>query len=486
MQLQNAALLKTKAYIGGDWTDADSGKTFPVMDPATGEKIADVAACGQPETARAIDAADAAYPAWRAKTAKERANILRRWHDLMMENQKDLATIMTREQGKPMAESMGEIVYAASFLEWFAEEAKRLYGDVIPGHQADKRIVVTKEPIGVTAAITPWNFPAAMITRKVGPALAAGCTMVIKPAALTPLSALALCELAEQAGVPKGVLSVVSGASSETRNIGGELTGNSTVRKLSFTGSTPVGKKLMEQCAGTVKKTSMELGGNAPFIVFDDADIASAIPGAMMSKFRNAGQTCVCANRIFVQDGIYDQFMDGFKKAVSDLNVGNGMEDGVNIGPLVDENAAGGVDKLVQTAKGQGAATNLGGDPHNLGGAFYAPTILEGVTMDMEIANEEIFGPVASIIRFKDEADAISQANQTPFGLASYFYARDIGRIWRVSEGLEYGICGINTGIISTEVAPFGGMKESGNGREGSKYGIDDWVEIKYLCMGDI
>ncbi len=486
MQLSNTALFKTKAFIGGEWIDADSGATFPVINPATGEKIADVAACGQPETRRAIEAADAAYPAWRAKTAKERSQILRRWHDLMMENQKDLAVLMTREQGKPLAESMGEIVYAASFLEWFAEEAKRLYGDVIPAPQADKRIVVTKEPIGVTAAITPWNFPAAMITRKVGPALAAGCTMVIKPAALTPLSALALCQLAEQAGVPKGVLSVVSGASSETRNIGGELTGNSTIRKLSFTGSTPVGKTLMEQCAGTVKKTSMELGGNAPFIVFDDADITSAIPGAMMSKFRNAGQTCVCANRIFVQDGIYDQFMDGFKSAIADLSVGNGMDEGVTIGPLVDENAAGGVDKLVQGAIGQGADVQLGGNPHNLGGAFFTPTLIEGVTMDMEIANAEIFGPVASVIRFKDEADAIKQANQTPFGLASYFYARDIGRIWRVSEGLEYGICGINTGIISTEVAPFGGMKESGNGREGSKYGIDDWVEVKYLCMGDI
>ena len=482
-QFNNRKLMRDKAYIAGAWSDADNGATYDVTDPATNEVIAKVAECGAEETRRAIEAAEKAQPEWRARTAKDRANVLRRWYELIMQNQQDLAALMTLEQGKPLAEASGEIAYAASFIEWFAEEAKRVYGDVIPGHQPDKRIVVTKEPIGVTAGITPWNFPAAMITRKAGPSLAAGNTMIVKPAKATPLSALALAQLAEEAGVPAGVLSVVPGKAGA---VGGELTGNPIVRKLSFTGSTEVGKMLMEQCAGTVKKTSMELGGNAPFIVFDDADLESAVVGAIMCKFRNAGQTCVCANRIIVQDGIYDAFVDRLKAETAKLKVGNGLDDGVNLGPLIDLGAAEKVDELVRGATAAGAKATMGGSPHELGGSFYTPTILEGVTMDMDISNEEIFGPVAPISRFKDEKDAIRMANDTPYGLAAYFYARDIGRVWRVSEGLEYGIVGINTGIISTEVAPFGGMKESGTGREGSKYGIDDWIETKYLCMGDI
>ncbi|MCR9220642.1 MAG: NAD-dependent succinate-semialdehyde dehydrogenase [Alphaproteobacteria bacterium] len=472
--------------MGGKWSDADGGATFPVTNPATGEVIANVARCGAAETRRAIEAAAGAWPAWRAKTAKERAAILRRFFELMMENQRDLAMIMTVEQGKPLAESMGEIVYAASFVEWFGEEAKRAYGDVIPQHKPDSRIVVTKEPIGVTAGITPWNFPTAMITRKASPALAAGCPMVIKPAEATPLSALALCVLAEQAGIPAGVLSVVTGDRDQSAEIGGEMTGNPIVRKIGFTGSTPVGKLLMEQASKTVKKVSLELGGNAPFIVFDDADIESALPGAIACKFRNAGQTCVCANRILVQDGIYDKFLDRLKQEVAKLKVGPGLEEGVAIGPLIDERAIAKVEKLVASAKASGAKATVGGDPHALGRTFYSPTVLEDVSADMEVANNEIFGPVAPIIRFKDEADAIRIANDTPFGLAAYFYARDIGRVWRVAEGLEYGMVGINTGILSTEVAPFGGVKESGIGREGSKYGLDEWMEIKYLCMGDI
>lgn len=486
MQLKNTSLFKTKAYIDGKWSDADGGKTYPVYNPATGKKIAEVAKCNQSETRRAIEAANKAYPAWRAKTAKERGQILRRWYELMLENQEDLARIMTVEQGKPLTESRGEIVYAASFLEWFAEEAKRVYGDTIPAHRPDSRIVVTKEPVGVTAGITPWNFPSAMITRKAAPAIAAGCTMVIKPAEATPLSALALAELAEQAGMPAGVLSIVPGDRDDSPGIGGELTGNPIIRKLSFTGSTPVGKMLMKQCSDTVKKVSLELGGNAPFIVFDDADVDSAVTGAMICKFRNAGQTCVCANRILVQDGIYDRFVDKLKAAVEKLKVGNGLEEGVTLGPLINEAAIAKVDRLVTAAQKSGAKTELGGNPHNLGANFYVPTVLTGISTDMEISNEEIFGPVAAITRFKSDEDAIRMANDTPFGLASYFYSRDVGRIFKSAEQLEYGMVGINTGLLSTEVAPFGGVKESGIGREGSHYGIDDWVEIKYLCLGDI
>ena len=486
MKLNNPDLLRTKAFIGGEWVDADSGQTFKVANPASGETVAEVAKCGAAETRRAIDAAAAAYPAWRAKTAKERAAILRRFYELMIENQRDLATIMTVEQGKPLFESMGEVVYGASFVEWFGEEGKRVYGDTIPAHRTDSRIVVTKEPIGVTAGITPWNFPIAMITRKASPALAAGCPMVIKPAEATPLSALALCVLAEEAGVPAGILSVVTGARDDSPAIGGELTGNPTVRKIGFTGSTAVGKQLMRQASDTVKKVSLELGGNAPFIVFDDADLDSAVAGAMLCKFRNAGQTCVCANRVLVQDGIYDRFVDKLKAKVNEFVVGDGMQEGTTLGPLIDERAIEKVDRLVTNAKSEGATVSLGGSPHELGGTFYAPTVLEGVSMDMEIANEEVFGPVASITRFKEDADAIRMANDTPYGLASYFYARDVGRVWKVSESLEYGMVGVNTGILSTEVAPFGGVKESGIGREGSHYGIDEWVEVKYLCMGDI
>jgi len=486
VQLSNQKLFREQAFIGGEWASADSGATFPVVNPANGETIAKVARCGQAETRRAIDAAAAAWPAWRAKTAKERAQIMRRFFDLIMANQRDLAMIMTLEQGKPLQESMGEVAYGASFVEWFGEEAKRVYGDVIPQHKADSRIVVTKEPIGVSAGITPWNFPIAMITRKASPALAAGCPMVIKPAEATPLSALALCVLAEEAGIPKGVLSVVTGDREQSAEIGGEMTSNPTVRKIGFTGSTAVGKLLMRQASDTVKKVSLELGGNAPFIVFDDADIESALPGAIACKFRNAGQTCVCANRILVQDGIYDKFVDRLKSEVAKMKVGDGLDEGVAIGPLIDERAIKKVTELVGGAKSAGAKASLGGDPHELGGNFYSPTVLEGVNQDMEIANSEIFGPVAPIIRFKDEADAIRIANDTPYGLAAYFYARDVGRVWRVAEGLEYGMVGVNTGILSTEVAPFGGVKESGIGREGSKYGIEEWMEIKYLCMGDI
>ena len=481
LQLKDAALFRQQCYVGGRWCDADSGKTIAVTNPATGATLGSVPNMSADETRRAIEAANAAWPAWRAKTGKERAAVLRKWNDLMLANQEDLARLMTTEQGKPLTESRGEIAYAASFIEWFAEEGKRIYGDTIPGHQADKRIVVIKEPIGVCAAITPWNFPAAMITRKAGPALAAGCTMVLKPATATPFSALALAELAERAGVPKGVFSVVTGSATA---IGGEMTGNPLVRKLTFTGSTEIGKVLLKQCAGTVKKTSMELGGNAPFIVFDDADLDAAADGAIASKYRNAGQTCVCANRILVQDSVYDAFAEKLADRVRKLKVGDGMEQGVAIGPLIDAAAVSKVEEHIDDALAKGARIVVGGKRHALGGLFFEPTVLAGVNTRMKVTKEETFGPVAPLFNFNDEAEAIRLANDTEFGLASYFYARDLGRVWRVSEGLEYGIVGINTGIISTEVAPFGGVKESGLGREGSKYGIEDFLEIKYLCMG--
>ena len=481
--LAEPSLFRQQAYVNGEWIDADSGETISVNNPATGEVLAEVPKLGAAEVRRAIEAAEAAFPAWRDRVAKERAQILRRFHDLMLEHQDDLAIILTSEQGKPLAEARGEIGYAASFLEWFGEEAKRIYGDTIPAHQADKRIVVLKQPIGVCAGITPWNFPSGMLTRKAAPALAAGCTFVLKPASATPLSALALCELAEQAGMPPGVLSVVTG---DAREIGGELTSNPTVRKLGFTGSTEIGKILMAQCAANVKKVSLELGGNAPFIVFDDADIDAAVEGAIVCKFRNAGQTCVCANRILVQDGVYDEFAEKLVAATSKLVVRPGLDEGSQIGPLIDAAAIEKVEQHVKNALEGGAELLLGGSPHEDGGTFYEPTVLSGVRTDMDISCEETFGPVAGLIRFDTEEEGIEIANDTEFGLASYFYATDHGRVWRVSEALESGIVGVNTGIISTEVAPFGGMKESGIGREGSKYGIDDWIEIKYVCIGGI
>jgi len=483
VKLADTKLFRQQAYIAGQWSDADSGDTIAVNNPATDDTLGTVPKMGAAETRRAIDAAAAAYPEWRAKTGKERAGILRRWFELMMENQDDLGVLMTAEQGKPLAEAKGEVAYAASFIEWFGEEAKRVYGDTIPSHAADKRIVVLKEPIGVTAAITPWNFPAAMITRKAGAALAAGCPMVIKPASQTPFSALALAELGERAGIPAGVLSVLTGSAAE---IGGEMTGNPTVRKLSFTGSTEIGKKLMAQSAGTMKKLSLELGGNAPFIVFDDADLDAAVEGAIASKYRNTGQTCVCANRLLVQDGVYDAFAEKLGKAVAKLRVGNGLEGETEQGPLIDMAAVEKVEEHVADALGKGARLVMGGARHALGGTFYEPTVLADVTPAMLVSKEETFGPLAPLYRFKTDDEALAMANDTEFGLASYFYSRDIGRIWRVSEGLEYGIVGINTGLISTEVAPFGGIKESGLGREGSKYGIEDYLEIKYLCVGGI
>jgi succinate-semialdehyde dehydrogenase/glutarate-semialdehyde dehydrogenase len=483
MKLNDAALFRQQAYVDGAWTGADGGATIDVTNPATGEKLGTVPKMGADETRKSIEAAEAAFGPWRRKTAKERAVILRRLADLMMANQDDLAVIMTSEQGKPLAEAKGEVAYAASFLEWFGEEAKRLYGDTIPGHQPDKRIVVIKEPIGVVAAITPWNFPAAMITRKMGPALAAGCTIVLKPATQTPFSALALAELAERAGVPKGVFSVVTGSASA---IGGEMTSNPVVRKVTFTGSTEIGKLLMRQCADTVKKVSLELGGNAPFIVFDDADLDAAVEGAIASKYRNTGQTCVCANRLIVQDGVYDAFVAKLQAAVAKLKVGNGLEAGVGQGPLIDMAAVLKVEEHIADAVSKGARVVAGGKRHALGQTFFEPTILADVTPAMAVAREETFGPVAPLFRFKTDDEAVRMANDTEFGLAAYFYARDIGRVWRVAEALETGIVGINTGIISTEVAPFGGVKESGIGREGSKYGLDDFVEIKYLCMGGI
>jgi succinate-semialdehyde dehydrogenase/glutarate-semialdehyde dehydrogenase len=481
LALKDNSLLRQQCFINGLWCDADTQQTINVTNPATQAILGTVPKMGTLETRRAIEAANTAQPLWRAKTAGERARILRKWFELMMANQEDLAILMTSEQGKPLAESRGEIAYAASFLEWFAEEAKRVYGDTIPSPRADARIVVTKEPIGVCVAITPWNFPAAMITRKAGAALAAGCTMVIKPASQTPYSALALVELATRAGVPAGVLSIVTGSAKE---IGGEMTSNPLVRKLSFTGSTEIGIQLLKECAPTVKKTSMELGGNAPFIVFDDADLDAAVAGAMLSKFRNAGQTCVCANRLLVQAGIYDAFSAKLAEAVSKLKVGNGLEDGITQGPMIDDKAVAKVEELIADASSKGANIIAGGERHALGGSFFKPTVITNVTTNMQVAREEIFGPVAPLFKFNTEAEAIHMANDTEFGLAAYFYSKDISRVWRVSEALEYGMLGINTGAISTEVAPFGGMKSSGLGREGSKYGIEDYLEIKYLCMG--
>ena len=481
--IKDKSLIRHQCYIDGAWIDADSGETIDVTNPSTGSMIGTVPKLGAAETRRAIEAAEVAFHSWRKTTAKERAAKLRKLTDLMMENQDDLASLMTLEQGKPMTESRGEVAYAASFFEWFAEEGKRMYGDVIPSHLPDRRIVVIKEPVGVCAAITPWNFPSAMITRKAGPALAAGCSIVIKPAGATPFSALALCELAERAGIPAGVINVVTGSSSQ---IGPELTSNDKVRKLTFTGSTEIGKKLMEQCAGTVKKISLELGGNAPFIVFEDADIDSAVVGALQSKYRNSGQTCVCANRLLVHDRVYDEFAEKLSSAVKGMKVGDGFGEGVEQGPLIDTAAVEKVEAHITDAVGKGALIAAGGARHTLGGTFFQPTVLTNVKFDMDVANEETFGPVAPLFRFHDDEEAIAMANDTEFGLAAYLYSRDVGRIWRISESLEYGIVGINTGIISTEVAPFGGMKESGIGREGSKYGLDEYVEIKYLCMAGI
>ncbi|WP_154931070.1 NADP-dependent succinate-semialdehyde dehydrogenase [Klebsiella grimontii] len=481
MQLNDPTLFRQQAMINGRWRDASGKETLAVTNPANGQPLGSVPKMGAGETREAIDAAARALPAWRALTAKERSSILRRWFELMMEHQDDLARLMTLEQGKPLAEAKGEISYAASFIEWFAEEGKRIYGDTIPGHQADKRLLVIKQPIGVTAAITPWNFPSAMITRKAGPALAAGCTMVLKPASQTPFSALALAELANRAGIPEGVFNVVTGSASE---VGGELTGNPLVRKLSFTGSTEIGRQLMEQCAKDIKKVSLELGGNAPFIVFDDADLDKAVEGALASKFRNAGQTCVCANRLYVQDSVYDRFAEKLQQAVSKLQIGDGLQPNVTIGPLIDEKAIAKVQEHIADALGKGARVVTGGKVHELGGNFFQPTILVDVPGDAKVAKEETFGPLAPLFRFKDEADVIAQANDTEFGLAAYFYASDLGRVFRVGEALEYGIIGINTGLISTEVAPFGGVKSSGLGREGSKYGIEDYLEIKYMCIG--
>ena len=483
MQLQDADLLRTRAFIDGAWRDADDGGTTPVHNPANGEIIAEVARCGEAETRRAIDAAHRAHLQWRRRTAKERSNALRRWFDLIMANQEDLATIMTLEQGKPLAESRGEVAYGAAFFEWFAEEAKRVYGDTIPGPSNDKRVLTIKQPVGVVACITPWNFPIAMLTRKVGPALAAGCTVVCKPANATPLSAFALAELAARADIPAGVVNVLVG---DTTAIGAELTSNPKVRKLTFTGSTEVGKTLIEQCAGTVKRTSMELGGNAPFIVFDDADLEQAVQGALICKYRNAGQTCVCANRILVQSGIHDAFAERFAEAVAALPVGDGMVKGTVVGPLINRTAADTVLGMVEDALQRGAELVTGGQRATNGECYVQPTVLSGVRSDMRVFREEIFGPVAPLVKFETEEEAIALANDTEFGLAAYFYARDVGRIWRISEALDYGIVGVNEGIISNEAAPFGGMKESGNGREGSKYGMDDYLEIKYLCVGGI
>ncbi|MDE1146424.1 MAG: NAD-dependent succinate-semialdehyde dehydrogenase [Azospirillaceae bacterium] len=476
-------LLRDQAYVGGAWVDADDGGTIDVDNPATGEILGTIPAMGAAETARAIDSANAAWGAWRARTAKDRAVVLRRWYDLIMAAQDDLGRIMTAEQGKPLAEAKGEVAYGASFIDWFAEEGRRVYGDTIPSFANDKRIVVTKEPIGVVAAITPWNFPIAMITRKVGPALAAGCPIVVRPSEVTPYSALALAVLAERAGVPAGVLNVVTG---HPKPIGGELTSNAIVRKLSFTGSTPVGKLLMKQSADTLKKLSLELGGNAPFIVFDDADLDAAVEGAMASKYRNAGQTCVCANRLLVQDGVYEAFAARLAEAVGRLRVGNGAEKDITTGPLINGAGVEKAERHVADAVEKGARVAMGGHRHALGGNFFEPTILLDVTPEMVVAREETFGPVAPLFRFKDEAEAIHMANDTEFGLAAYFYSRDIGRVWRVAEALEYGMVAINEGILSTEVAPFGGVKQSGQGREGSKYGIEDYLEVKYLLMGGL
>ena len=480
LQLRDPSLLKNLCLIDGQWLAAKDGATIEVSNPATGELLVAVPKMGEAETQTAIEAAERAFAQWKIKTAEQRANILHKWFELLMANQEDLAQIMTAEQGKPLAESRGEIAYAASYVQWFAEEARRIYGSTVPAPWADKRIVVTKEPVGVCAAITPWNFPAAMITRKVAPALAAGCTIIVKPAQQTPLSALALAELAQRAGVPAGVFSVLTGSA---RASGGVLTSSMAVRKLTFTGSTEVGRVLAEQCAPTLKKMSLELGGNAPFIVFDDADLDAAVEGAMASKYRNTGQTCVCANRLLVQDGVYDAFMAKLKTAVLALKVGNGVQDGVTQGPLIDDAAVEKVEELVQDATSKGAQIITGGKRSVLGRTFYEPTILGNAQAGMRIAREEVFGPVAPVFRFKTEADAIRMANDTEFGLAAYFYARDIGRVWRVGEALEYGMVGVNSGIISTAVAPFGGVKQSGMGREGGAAGIEEYVSTKYLCV---
>uniref|UniRef100_Q0HSC6 Succinate semialdehyde dehydrogenase n=1 Tax=Shewanella sp. (strain MR-7) TaxID=60481 RepID=Q0HSC6_SHESR len=480
MLLKDPSLLRQQCYINGQWCDAQSKETVAIANPATGAVIASVPVMGQAETQAAIAAAEAALPAWRALTAKERGAKLRRWFELLNENSDDLALMMTTEQGKPLAEAKGEVTYAASFIEWFAEEAKRVYGDTIPGHQGDKRIMVIKQPVGVTAAITPWNFPAAMITRKAAPALAAGCTMVVKPAPQTPFTALALAVLAERAGIPAGVFSVITG---DAIGIGNEMCSNPVVRKLSFTGSTQVGIKLMEQCAPTLKKLSLELGGNAPFIVFDDANIDAAVEGAMIAKYRNAGQTCVCANRIYVQAGVYDEFARKLSIAVGKLKVGEGITEGVTTGPLINRAAVEKVQSHLEDALSKGATVVAGGKPHSLGGNFFEPTVLTHVDSSMRVAREETFGPLAPLFKFTDVDDVIKQANYTEFGLAAYFYGRDISLVWKVAEALEYGMVGINTGLISTEVAPFGGMKSSGLGREGSKFGIEEYLEIKYICM---
>ena len=476
-----ARLLRHQAYIDGRWIDADDGATFEVTDPATGEVLATAPKMGAAETRSAIVAAEAAMKPWAAKTASERARILRRWFDLMMSEQDALGRLLTREQGKSLTEAKGEIAYAASFIEWFAEEGKRTYGEVIPTYDATKRLIAIRQPVGVVGAITPWNFPAAMITRKVGPALAAGCAVVLKPASQTPLSALALAVLAEEAGLPPGLFNVVTGAASD---IGGELTSHPTVRKISFTGSTEIGRTLMRQSAETIKKMSLELGGNAPFLVFDDADIDAAVAGAVASKFRNSGQTCVCTNRFYVQSSVHDEFVAKLAEATAALKVGAGLEDGVQIGPLIDAKAVKKVEEHIADAKAKGAKVETGGQRHALGGTFFQPTVLSGVTSDMLICKEETFGPVAPVVRFETEEEALRLANATEFGLAGYFYARDMGRVWRVAEAMETGMIGVNTGLISTEVAPFGGIKQSGLGREGSRHGIEDYLELKYVCMG--
>ncbi len=483
MNNSHPTLIKRQAYINGVWCEALDGARTSILNPATAEEVGSVPNMGQRETLQAIEAAAAAQKLWRAKTASERSLVLRQWYELVVEHRSELAGIITAEQGKPLAEALGEVTYAASFIQWYSEEAKRIYGDTIPGHQADKRITVQKEPIGVTAAITPWNFPAAMITRKVAPALAVGCSMVLKPAPQTPHTALALAALAEEAGVPAGVFSVVTADMNNSIVVGAELCRNPVVRKLSFTGSTDVGIKLMEQCAPTMKKLSLELGGNAPFIVFDDADLDKAVEGALSSKFRNNGQTCVCANRIYVQEGVYEEFVKRFAKAVAELKVGNGTEEGINMGPLIDQRAVAKVESHLWDATDKGATVVTGGRPHSLGGFFFEPTILRDVPADALVSKEETFGPLAPVFKFVDEPEVIAKANDTEFGLAAYFYSRDVSRIYRVSEAMEYGIVGINTGFISTEVAPFGGMKSSGFGREGSKYGAEDYLETKYLCL---
>ena len=483
MQLRDSALLKTQCYINGQWLNADNGTVISVINPATGNNLADVPRMGTAEAERAVAAAHAALKPWQAKSAKERSNLLRRWFELMMQHQEDLGIILTSEQGKPLTEAKGEIAYGASYLEWYSEEAKRIYGDTIPAPSNDKRIMVLKQPIGVCAAITPWNFPNAMITRKIAPALAAGCTFVIRPASQTPLSALAIAELAQRAGIPPGVVNVITGSSSE---IGKVLTEDDRVKKFSFTGSTEVGRKLIAQCAGTVKKVSMELGGNAPFIVFNDADIDAAVEGAMISKFRNAGQTCVCANRLYVQSAVYDEFVNKLAQAIAKLKIGNGLDQGVTVGPLIDAAAVNKVQEHITDAIGKGAEVVTGGNADNHGELFFQPTLLKNVTQDMKVAREETFGPLAPVFRFENEEEVVSWANDTEFGLASYFYSRDIGRIVRVSENLDYGMVAINTGLLSNEAAPFGGVKQSGLGREGSKYGIEDYVEIKYVLLAGI